>query len=384
MKFLHLIWSNLKRKKLRTLLTLLSILVAFLLFGYLVAIRQAFNAGVSVAGADRLVVRHKVTLAMLLPESYGARIAQIQGVSEVAHATWFGGVYQKPSNFFPQMPVVPEKYLSLYPEFILSPEAKAAWVKTRTGAVAGRKTADRFGWKVGDRIPIQATIWTKQDGNKTWEFDLVGIYDGAKQETDTTQLLFHYDYFEEARSHSKGEVGWYIVRVADPSRSAEIAAQIENEFANSSFETKAETEKAFVQAFAKQIGDIGKIMVAILSAVFFTILLVAGNTMSQTVRERIEELGVLKAMGFNSQQVLGLVLAESCFMAILGGFTGLGIAWLLIARGDPTNGALPIFFFPTRDLLIGVSLTIILGLATGILPAWQAMRLRIADALRRG
>ena len=383
MRFLHLIGSNLMRKKLRTLLTLLSILVAFLLYGYLAAIREAFNAGVSVAGADRLIARHKVTIAQLLPQSYKARIARIPGVALVSHASWFGGVYQRPSNFFPQFAVEPEEYLALYPEFRLPPDQKKAWIETRTAALAGRRTAAKYGWKVGDRIPIQATIWQKANGQSTWEFDLVGIYDGAQQGTDTTQFLFHYDYLDEARAFAKGFVGWYIVRIEDPEQAAETARKIDEEFANSSAETKAETELAFVQAFAKQVGDIGKIMVAILSAVFFTILLVAGNTMSQAVRERAEELGVLKALGFTNEQVLLLVLTESGLLSVLGGLLGLGLAWVLIARGDPTGGALPIFFFPPRAIWLGLGLIVALGFAAGIFPALKAMRLNIAEALRR-
>jgi putative ABC transport system permease protein len=383
MKFGYLVWSNLKRKKLRTVLTLLSILIAFLLFGLLAAIQAALTAGVSMAGADRLVVRHKVTIAQLLPESYRARMANLPGIKEVAHATWFGGNYQQQKYFFAQLPVDPAAYLLLYPELLLSNEAKEAWFKTRTGAIVGRKTAEHFGWKVGDRIPIQATIWQKADGDRTWYFDLVGIYDGAKKGTDTTQFLFRYDYFEESRAFAKGMVGWYIVRVADPAQAVEVAKKIDEEFANSPAETKAETEGAFVQAFAKQVGDIGTIMTAILSAVFFTILLVAGNTMAQAVRERTEELGVLKALGFTNGQMLAIVLAESCLLASLGGLAGLGMAWLLIARGDPTHGSLPMFYLPDRSVGLGLLIVLTLGLATGILPALQAMRVRVADALRR-
>lgn len=383
MKFLPLIWSNLKRKKLRTLLTLLSIGVAFLLFGYLSAIGRALDQGVSVAGADRLVVRHRVSIAQLLPVTYKERIARIPGVAAVSHASWFGGIYQSSRIFFPQMPVEPEPWLNLYPEYILPKEARERWLATRTGAIAGRKIAEKFGWKVGDRIPIQATIWVRKDGSATWEFDLAGIYDGAEKGTDTTQFFFRYDYYDEARRYAKGQVGWYVVRVSNPEEAATVAKQIDEEFANSSAETKAETEGAFVQGFAKQVGDISTIMVAILSAVFFTILLVAGNTMAQSVRERTEELGVLKAMGFTNTQVLLLVLGESCFLSALGGLSGLGLAWLLISRGDPTHGALPIFYFPVHDLLVGTGLVFALGLVTGILPAWQAGRLRLADALRR-
>ncbi|MFQ5663310.1 MAG: ABC transporter permease [Terriglobia bacterium] len=383
MKFWPLIWSNLRRKKVRTTFTLLSILVAFLLYGYLAAINMAFRMGIDVTGADRLVLIHKVSIIQLLPESYQARIQAIPGVVDIASATWFGGIYQDPKNFFAQMPVDPERYLRLYPEFILPEEQKKAWMANRTGAIAGRTTAERYGWKISDRIPIQATIWQRQDGSRTWEFVLEGIYDGAEEGTDTTQFLFHYDYFNEARAFAKGMVGWYIIRIDDPARAVEIADRIDSTFANSFYETKTSTEKAFIQAFAKQVGDIGTIIAAILSAVFFTILLVVGNTMMQSVRERVTELAVLKTLGYSNGLVLVLVLSESMVLAGLGGGLGLGLAWWLIERGDPTGGALPIFYFPARDLLLGIVFVAILALATGILPAVQAMRLRVVDALRR-
>jgi putative ABC transport system permease protein len=287
MRFLRLVAANLGRKKLRTLLTVLSIAVAFVLFGYLAAVRMAFSQGVDVAGLDRLVVRHKVSIIQLLPESYGPRMERIDGVELAVNATWFGGVYQKPSNFFAQMPVEPERLLDMFPEYILEDDEREAWLATRTGAIVGHVTADRFGWQVGDRIPIQATIWTKQDGSRSWEFDLVGIYEGAEKGTDTSLFFFHYDYFDEARRWGDGMVGWYWVRVADPDRAAEVARAIDAEFANSPYETKAEAEGAFVQAFANQVGNIAKIITAILAAVFFTILTVAGNTMAQSVRERV-------------------------------------------------------------------------------------------------
>lgn len=383
MKYWPLVWSNLRRKKFRTLFTLLSIFVAFVLFGYLAAINMAFRLGVDVAGADRLVLIHKVSLIQPLPYSYLGRIQGIPGVVDVAHASWFGGIYQEPANFFPQMAVDPESYLRLYPEFLLPEEQKQAWFANRTGAIAGRTTAERFGWKVGDRIPIQATIWRKKDGSSAWEFELEGIYDGAEEATDTTQFLFHYDYFDEARQFGEGLVGWYIIRIEDPERAVEIADRIDGTFANSPFETKTSTEKAFVQGFAKQIGDIGLIIGAILSAVFFTILLVAGNTMAQSVRERTNELAVLKTLGYSSGLVLVLVLTESFVLAGSGGGLGLAVSWLLIQQGDPTGGALPAFFFPPGDILLGVGCALALGLAAGIFPAVGAMRLRIVDALRR-
>ena len=383
MRFLPLIWSNLRRKKLRTLLTILSILIAFILYGYLVAIGRALDQGVSVAGANRLLVRHRVSITQPLPQSYTARIARIPGVLAATHVTWFGGIYQDPKNFFGQMPVEPEPFLDMYPEYLLPEDQRQAFIRTRSGAIAGRRTAQKYGWKIGDRIPLQATIWRKKGGEVMWEFDLVGIYDGATKGTDDTNFYFHYDYLEEARAFGKGLVGWFMVRVHHPDEAGEVAQRIDAEFTNSPWETKTETEGAFLRGWAKQIGDITTIMVAILIAVFFTILLVAGNTMAQGVRERIEETGVLKALGFSNGQVLALVLAESGFLAGLGGTLGLGIAWLLISAGDPTRGALPIFYFPTDYILLGFLFILGLGFLAGILPAWQAMRLRIAEALRR-
>jgi len=383
MKYLYLVWSNLKRKKIRTILTLLSIMVAFLLFGYLGAIKQGFSQGIDVAGVDRLIVRHKVSIIQLIPQSYESRIEQVDGVIDAVHQTWFGGVYQKPSNFFAQMPVNPREYLAMYPEYLLSDEEREAWFSTRTGAIAGRATADKFGWKVGDRIPINATVWTRKGGERTWEFDLVGIYEGAEKGTDTTQFLFRYDFFDESRQFGQGQVGWYTVRVADPDRAAQTAEAIDAQFANSPAETRAEPEGAFLQAFANQIGDVGFIMMSIIAAVFFTILLVAGNTMAYAVRERTNELAVLKAIGFTDTSVLGLVLGESLVLTALGGGLGLGLAWLLVSAGDPTGGALPVFFIPVKYLLGGVLLIGLMALVAGILPALQAQRLRIADALRR-
>ena len=384
MKFLHLIWSNLKRKKLRTSLTLLSILVAFILFGFLMAIKQALAGGVSMARQDRLVVRHKVSIIQMLPVSYKARMERIPGVALATHQTWFGGVYQDPKNFFMQYPVVPEEFLEMRPEIVLAPEQKKAWLETRTGAIVGRRTADRFHWKIGDKVPL-SSFWTKQDGSRSWEFDIVGIYDGDKKETDTTPMFFRYDYFDEARrSGAKGIVGWYIIRVKDPTQAAEVAKRVDHEFENSSAETKTEPEGAFVQAWMSQIGNIVLIVSAILSAVFFTILLVTGNTMSQAVRERTGELGVLKAIGFSNAQVMSLVLAESCLLTILGGVLGLGLACLMVpVMAKALAGLLPLFSLPTHDLFIGLGFSVALGLATGIFPALQAMRLRVADALRR-
>jgi putative ABC transport system permease protein len=384
-KFLYLIWCNLKRKKLRTSLTALSILVAFVLFSLLSALRLALGGGVNMADANRLVVRHRVSFVQLLPHAYQARLERIPGVSGVSHFTWFGGVYQDPKNQFATFPVEPELYLPMNPEVALPDDQKQAWLKNRTGAIVGRKLANRFGWKIGDRVPLKSPIWPSKSGG-AWEFDIVGIYDGAKKTADTSGFIFRYDYFDEARLYGAGTVGWYQVRVDDSKRAAEVAAAIDAEFANSTAETKAETEGAMFQGFAKQIGDIGTIVTAILAAVFFTILLVAGNTMAQSVRERTQELGVLKAVGFSNELVLGVVLGESLLITVLGGLAGLLFGWLLVlAMGQAgfIQQYFPLFFIPGRDLIIGAALAAALGFVAGIAPALQAMRLRLADALRR-
>jgi putative ABC transport system permease protein len=383
MKFALLVLANFRRHKLRTLLTIGSIAVAFILFAYLAAIRHAFEMGVSVAGADRLVVRHRVSIIQPLPQSYQAQIDRIDGVAESCQAIWFGGIYKEESTQVPQIAVEPQKFLDIYPEFVVKPSEKKAWLETRTGAVAGRKLATKFGWKIGDKIPIIATYMRPKNGGNLWTFDLVAIYDGASAETDLTQFLLRTDYVDENRLYGKGLTGWYYIKVKDPNGAEAIAKKIDEQFANSPAETKTETEKAFVKGFAEQMGNIGAIVTAILGAVFFTILLVAGNTMGQAVRERIGELGVLKAIGFTDAQVLALVLAESMLITIVGGTAGLALGWVLVSSGDPTHGALPVFLLPARELLKGVAIVVLLGVITGIIPALQAMRLNPIEALRR-
>jgi putative ABC transport system permease protein len=309
---------------------------------------------------------------------------RIPGVALATHQTWFGGVYQDPKNFFMQNPVIPGEFLEMHPEFILPPEQKKAWLQTRTGAIVGRKTADRFHWKIGGKVPIKSAIFPKDGGDGVWVFDIVGIFEGREKGTDTTPMFFRYDYFDEARSSwAKGQVGWYTIRVQDPAKAAEIAKRVDQEFANSSSETKTEPEGAFLQGWASQICNITLIVSSILGAVFFTMLLVSGNTMSQSVRERTGELGVQKAIGFTNAQIVSLVLAESCLLTTLGAVLGLGLAWMLTSRGDPTGGLLPLFYLPVPDLFIGLGISLVLGVATGFFPALGAMRLRVADALRR-
>jgi putative ABC transport system permease protein len=326
-----------------------------------------------------------VSIIQLLPVSYKERMERIPGISLATHQTWFGGRFeQEPKVFFMQNPVEPAEFLDMHPEFLLAPEQKQRWLQTRTGAIVGRATAERFHWKVGDHVPITTPIWRKADGSQTWEFEIAGIFDGKDKNTDNLSLFFRYDYFDEARAGAKGQVGWYTLRVKDPAQAAEIAKAVDREFENSDQETKTEPEGAFAQAWVKQIGNIALIIASILGAVFFTILLVTGNTMSQAVRERTGELGVLKAIGFTNTQVVVLVMAEACLLAFLGGGLGLGFACLVIPMvGKALSAMLPMFYFPVRDLLFGAGICLALGIVTGIFPALAAMRLRVADSLRR-
>jgi putative ABC transport system permease protein len=381
MKFLPLIWKNVWRRKFRTAFTLASIFIAFLLFGILMTIRTAFSFGVEIAGLDRLILIHKVSLIMPLPRAYQAQLQQVPGVNLVTHQSWFGGIYQDPQNFFANIAVEPEPFLQIYPEFVVPPDQVKAWLADRQGAIVGKDLAERFGWKVGDRVPLTGTIYQPKQG-QSWEFNVSGIYDGGDG-VDKTQFFFRYDYLSENSQFGDGQVGWYVVKIADPSRSVELSRTFDSMFANSSAETKTTTEKGFVEGFASQIGDIGAIMIAISSTVLFMFGLVAASTMAQSVRERTSELAVLKTLGFSGGAILALVFAESLFIAVVGGGLGLAIAWLFVQGGDPTNGMLPIFVLPTRDVLLGVALMITMGVLAGVMPAVGAMRLRITDALRR-
>jgi len=339
---------------------------------------------VALSGADRLMTTHKYSRTQLLPESYAARIKNISGVEAVVSATWFGGVYQDPKNFFPKFPVEPEAYMKMYPEFHLPDEQLAVWIKTKTGVVVGKQTADRFAWKIGDRIPIQPDIWPKSGDQKTWEFDLVGIYDGKNKTTDTTQFLFRYDYFEENRTHSKGQVGQYLIRIKDSNASDQIAAEIDTLFSNSPAETRTITEEAFKKSFAKQFGDIGLIVRSVLGAVFFTILLVAGNTMAQSVRDRTNEIGMLKIIGFSNGVLMFLIVTESLFLVLFPAVLGIGFAYLLInIMSQALQNFMPYLVIPSEVWLITLALVLVLSLLAGLPSAMSATRIKITDALRR-
>ena len=381
-KYLHLIWAALFRSKTRTLLTLMSVIAAFLLFGMLDAVRVAFNSGGQVAGANRMITMSRLSITQMLPYSLTEQIRATPGVKQAAYAAWFGGIYRDPKNFFANFSVSPD-YLDLYPEFKLPDAQKKAWLADRRGAIVGAALAQRHGWKVGDTIPLQATIFPTR-GSNNWEFVLRGIYtvDDPKQKAQENVLFFHWKYFDEANDYVKGRVGWFIVNPTSGNGADKVASAIDRLSANSDHETKTQTEQAFNQAFAKQFADIGLIVTAIMGAVFFTLLLLTGNTMAQAVRERIPELAVLKTIGFSNRSVLWLVLAEAVLLVLLGGTIGLGIAALLVpAVTAASGGMIQLPGMLPQTWLLGLLLMLLIGAVVGLLPALRGMRLNIVDAL---
>ncbi|SFN40328.1 ABC transporter permease [Dokdonella immobilis] len=384
MKYFHLIWAALFRRKTRTMLTLLSVLAAFLLFGLLDAVRVAFNAGSDAAGVDRMVVSSKYSIIQGLPQSLIPRIQATPGVKNLTWANWFGGYYQDRKNQGINIAIDPG-YFDIYPEISVAPDQLAAFRQTRTGAIVGEMLAKRFGWKVGDKVPIAGAIYpNKATGETTWTFDIVGIYKVEEEKLKglEQQFFFRWDYFDEANSYGTHEVGWYIVQVTDPKQSDAVAKAIDAISANSDHETKTQTEQAFNLSFAKQLGDIGLIVSAIMGAVFFTLLLLTGNTMAQAVRERIPELATLKTIGFSDVSLLALVFAEAVLLIVIGGVLGMVLVSLLLpVIGDATGGRMQLPPVGAATWGIGLGLMILIGLLVGVLPALRAMRLNIVDAL---
>jgi putative ABC transport system permease protein len=378
-RFLPLLLANLRRKKIRTTLTIGSFVVALFLFGVLAAIRAGFRQGIDIAGADRLVVIGRTGVIQPLPLPYMERIRRIPGVKDIAHSTWFGGVYQDPKNFFPQFVIVPEDWKRMYPEFKVPDDQWRDFLADRQGIVVGRKLAERFGWKIGDTIPLKPPSYL---GGGSWDFHVRAIYHGTRPQDDEGQLWMQHRYFyEKAPSYWQGIVGWYVVRVANPDDALRVARAIDEEFANSQSETRTQTESAFAASFVKQMGNIEFLILAIGSVVFFTLLLVTGNTMAIAVRERTNELAVLKAVGYSDRFVLGFVLAESLLIAGVGGALGLWLARGMVAQ-DITRGLLAMYL-PGSALAAGVAVALGTGFLAGLLPAVGAMRLSVVDALRR-
>jgi putative ABC transport system permease protein len=324
------------------------------------------------------VVVNRVSIIQPLPLSYRDRLARIAGVTHVTFASWFGGVFQDERNFFPQFAIDHPTYRQMFPEFIVPDEQWQAFVTDREGAIVGEALAERFKWKVGDRVPIRGTIFPG-----TWEFNIRGVYRGRRVQDDTTQFWFRWDYLDERKRFGKGMVGWYTVRIGDPDDAVRLVRTIDEQFANSPAETRTDTEKAFAASWVKQMGNIQLMIMTIGAVVFFTLLLVTGNTVAIAVRERTRELAVLKAVGFSDGFVLLLVIAETMVVAAIGGAVGLGLAKVFTLRGDPTGGMLPFFYLPPDAIALGLALALTVGLLAGILPALSAGRLRVVEALRR-
>ena len=384
MKYLQLVWAALLRRKTRTLFTLLSVVAAFLLFGLLDSVRGAFaGAGNSVAGLNRLVTVSKISFTLQLPKSLLERIRAVPGVADVTYANWFGGIYQDAKNFFANEAVA-GNFLDAYPEWQLTAAERTAFRNTRTGAIVGQTLAEKYHWKLGDKIPLQATIFPQKNGSNTWTFDLVGIYRIAdpKQKSQEGVLLFNWDYFDEARAFGNGSIGWYVVKVTDPASADRVAQAIDALAANSDHETKTQSERAFQLAFVSQLGDIGFIVGGIMAAVFFTLILLTGNTMAQAVRERIPELAILKTIGFSNGSVLGLVLTESIMLLMFGGVLGVLLAGS-VAKGlqASTGIVLPPIVSSPPVWARSLALMLLIGLVVGALPAYRGLRLRIVDAL---
>jgi putative ABC transport system permease protein len=381
MKFSALILANLFRKKIRLILTIGSFAVALFLFAFLAVVRDAFNRGADVAGADRLVIINRTSIINLIPLSYRDKILRITGVKYITHNNWFGGIYQDEKNFFPQFVIDPENQRRVFPELIVPDDQWNNFLKDRQGAIAGARTAERFHWKIGDRIPIKTTLY----GGGAWEFNLAGIYHGKRPQDDETQFWSQWDYFQEkVPDRVKGQVGWYVLRVENPDDSVRIAKAIDSEFANSPNETKTETESAFAANWVKQFGNIQLLIVTIGTVVFLTLLLVTGNTMAISVRERTSELAVFKAIGFSDRAVLFFVLAESLLIAIVGGLLGLFLAVMAIpVLAKALGGMLPNLVLAPSVLAFGLFIALVVGLASGLLPGLGAMRMRVVNALRR-
>jgi putative ABC transport system permease protein len=381
MKFSRLILANLFRKKIRLILTLGSFAVALFLFAFLAVVKDAFNRGADVAGADRLITINRTSIINLIPLSYRDKILRIQGVKAVTHNNWFGGVYQDERNFFPQFVIDPENQRKVFPELIVPEDQWANFLKDRQGAIVGAKTAERFHWKIGDRVPIKTTLY----GGGSWEFNIDGIYHGKKPENDETQFWFQWDYFQEKiPSVIKGQIGWYVLRLDSPDDAVRVAKAIDDEFANSPNETKTQTESAFAANWVKQFGNIKFLILSIGAVVFFTLLLVTGNTMAISVRERTGELAVLKAIGFGDKTVLFFVLAEAITISLFGGLLGLGLAVVAVpGLAKALNGLLPSLVLSNSTLASGLGVALLVGLISGLLPGIMAMRMRVINALRR-
>jgi putative ABC transport system permease protein len=384
MKYLTLVWASLWRRKARTILTLLSVLVAFLLFGLLDTVRTTFvNAGQTAAGRDRLVVLSRTGLGKALPYSLLARLEGVPGVAGVDYASYVAGTYQDPKNTI-VVEAHADSFYDIYPEVEVAPEALAALRRTRTGVLVGEGYANKYGWKPGDKIPLQ-TQQARKDGSTVWTFDAVGIlrFSDPNMKVYEEMLFGNWAYVEESRQKDSGTVAWYSVKVANVADVDRVARQIDALTANSAHETKTQTENAFASGLFQQFGDIGLVVTSIMGAVFFTLVLLTGHTMANAVQERIPELAVLKTLGFSGSSILGLVLSEAVVLLLCGAVVGLGVAVIAILVMRAANvSPIPILPIGPEVWMRGLLLATLVGLLIGAFPAVQAMRLPIVDGLR--
>jgi putative ABC transport system permease protein len=378
MKFLPFILRNALRSKRRTILTVLSIVVSLFLFCTLRTVLTSFEASLKMSGATRLVVRRSTSLTFFLPLSYKDRLAQVPGVNKVSYSVWFGGVYIDERNFFAQFAVDPKNYLDIYPEYsIIPPDGRQAFQRERTACIVGEKLAKKYGFKVGDQLTLKGTIFPG-----TWDFTIRGIARSDSPDADSNFMLFSWEYLNQ-RMGQLNQVGIYLLEINDPAHAGDIARAVDATFANSPAETKTETEKAFQLGFITMLGNIQMVILSVGTAIVIAIMLVSMNTMMMAARERTREVAVLKALGFTDRAVLNLVLSESLMISLLGGLLGAGLARLTFGLTDFTAGGFfPRFYVTDGTILRALGIALTLGLISGAIPAWNASRLRVVDALR--
>jgi len=381
MKYLDLIWAALFRRRVRTIFTLLSVVTAFLLFGLLDSVRNGF-ATAGQAGANRLVTASKISFGLPLPLSLYERFREVPGVTQIEYASALAGTYRDPQNFIP-VEGHSDSFLDLYPEWKISPSEREMYLKTRSGVIASESLAQKYHWKVGDKIPLQ-TSFNRKDGSTNWTFDLVGTFRITDPSMQSSNGIVYgrWAYVNEAREKGTDTVDWFVLRVPDANDIDRVAREVDALSANSDHETKTVTEFAFYADFLGQLANIGLIVGAIMGAVFFTLLLLTGNTMAQAVRERIPEMATLKAIGFTPRIVFGLVMGESVLLLLLGSALGLAVAAAVIYEARSRVGYAA-FMSPMVQAiwLRGLALAVIVGLVVGVFPALRGMRLRIVDAL---
>ncbi|MEM7081137.1 MAG: FtsX-like permease family protein [Pseudomonadota bacterium] len=383
MSDLYLVLKNLTRSKLRLALTLFATFIAFMVYGVLASFQSYLNSGIDLAADDRLVVINKINFTQSLPISYVNRVRAVENVVDVAHLNWFGGYYQDPKNLVVTIAVSPESFVRVYPELVMTEDEKKAWLDNRQGLIVGEKVAQTYGWKVGDRIPLNSNIFSQTNGRTDWDFDIEAIYSGADEQADTSSLYFHYNYFNETQSFGRDRIGWMAVRTNDSSNNEAVINAIDGLFENTQAETESMPEKAFNQAFIEQIGNIGLIVSSVVLAAFFIILVIVGNSMVLSIRERTREIGVMKTLGFKSTRIFGMVLAESLAIALIGGLLGLAAAAGLTSLTSGMGAQVPTLILDREIAAKAIGIMLLMGLITGIIPAFNALRLNIISSLSR-